>query len=114
MEVRIHAHTVAIDPIEIARMVGMGMRQDDLDGVPGSPEGFQRLVKRLLACRVVEANVDDRSRQGRCRSSAPAGGYGEAARVRGRARGRSAGARRTAVPQGRQLGSRVRGSVLAP
>ena len=62
VEVRIHAHTVAVDPIEIARMVGMGMRQDDLDGVPGSPEGFQRLVKRLLACRVVEANVDDRSR----------------------------------------------------
>ena len=62
VEVRIHAHTVAVDPIEIARMVGMGMRQDDLDGVPGSPEGVQRLVKRLLACRVVEANVDDRSR----------------------------------------------------
>ena len=62
VEVRIHAHTVAVDPIEIARMVGMRMRQDDLDGVPGSPEGFQRLVKRLLACRVVEANVDDRSR----------------------------------------------------
>ena len=40
VEVRIHAHTVAVDPIEIARMVGMGMRQDDLDGVPRFARGI--------------------------------------------------------------------------
>ena len=59
VEVRVYAHAVGIDAIEVARMVGMGMCEQDLNRIPGSAELGQSGIERRFACGMVEPDVDD-------------------------------------------------------